>query len=79
MEKAFLPHRLYDRLHRLQQQPLLQLRRGFFFAGACLAQRKPSSAVLVAAHMVGRSHHCHAELAHRFSMVFRHLNTIGSH
>lgn len=42
--------------------------------GAWLSQRKPSSAVVVAAHVLGRSHCGHAELAYSFSMVLlRHL------
>lgn len=41
--------------------------------GARLSQRKSSSTVLVAAHVLGRSHRSHAELAYSFSTVFKHL------
>lgn len=42
-----------------------------------MPQGKPSSAVLVATHMLGRSHDCPTELAYSFSTIFRLLTCLS--
>lgn len=75
MERVSLPHTPCDRLHKLQQHRSSWAGVSSSTGGQ-LSLRKSSFLVLVAAHMLGRSHHSHMKLAYHFPTVFRPLTWV---